>query len=188
MDTMHADAQLTRKILAGDQTATTEFVDAHYARIYAFLRRLAGSDADAADLTQTTFSRAWPALERFRGEAALGTWLHGIAYHVWQDWLRRDHHETAVPDEWWEDCPDAAAPPDERASLADLRRELYAAVDRLPEELRSTVHLHHYQGLTLDETAAALAIATSTVKHRLRTALAKLQTALSESTLNPLTR
>jgi RNA polymerase sigma factor (sigma-70 family) len=188
MNTMHDDAQLARQIRAGDRAATTTFVEAHYARIYAFLRRLAGSDADAADLTQTTFSRAWQSLERFRGEAALATWLHGIAYHVWQDWLRRDHHEAAVPDAWWEDCPDAAAPPDERASLADLRRALYAAVDRLPAELRSTVHLHHYQGLTLDETATALTIAPSTVKHRLRTAVARLQAALAEPALNPLTR
>jgi RNA polymerase sigma factor (sigma-70 family) len=188
MDTMQADAQQARRILAGDRTVTAGFVDAHYPRIYAFLRRLAGSDADAADLTQTTFSRAWLALERYRGQSTLNTWLHGIAHHVWQDWLRRDHHETAVPDEWWEDCPDTAALPDERASLADLRREVYAAVDRLPDELRATVHLHHYQGLTLDETAAALAIATSTVKHRLRTALARLQRALADPTLHPLTQ
>jgi len=185
---MHDDALLARRILAGDPAATTGFVDAHYARIFAFLRRLAGCDADAADLTQTTFSRAWSSLERFRGAASLATWLHGIAYHVWQDWLRRDHHETTAPDDWWEDCPDGAALPDERAALADLRAALYAAVDRLPADLRSTVHLHHYQGLTLDETATALGIATSTVKHRLRTALARLQTALAEPTLNSLTR
>lgn len=185
---MHADAQLARRLRAGDHAATTEFVDAHYARIYAFLRRLTGSDADAADLTQTTFGRAWTALARYRCDAALGTWLHGIAHHVWQDWRRRDHRETAVPDDWWEACPDPATPPDERAAASDLRAALYAAVDRLAPELRATVHLHHYQSLTLDETAAALGIATSTVKHRLRTALAKLQLALAEPSLNPTTR
>lgn len=57
-------------------------------------------------------------------------------------------------------------------------------MDRLPADLRTTVHLHHYQGLTLDETATALALATSTVKYRLRTALAQLQTALTEPTLH----
>lgn len=160
-------------------------MDAHYARIYAFLRRLTGSDADAADLTQTTFGRAWPALDRYRGDAALGTWLHGIAHHVWLDWRRRDHQPADLPDSWWEDCPDSGALPDERAARADLRTALYAAVDRLPPELRATVHLHHYQGLSLDETAAALAIATSTVKHRLRTALARLQVALTDPILNP---
>lgn len=185
---MHADAQLAGRALAGDPAAVAGFVDAHYARIYAFLRRLAGSDADAADLTQTTFSRAWRALERFRGEAPLGAWLHGIAHHVWLDWRRRDHGETAVPDAWWEDCPDAGAPPDERAARADLRATLYAAVDRLPADLRATVHLHYYQGLTLEETATALDLATSTVKHRLRGALAQLQSALAEPTLESLAR
>lgn len=184
MQPMHSDAQLTRRILAGEPAASQEFVAAHYARIYAFLRRLSGSETDAADLTQNTFSRAWVALERFRGESSLSSWLHGIAHHVWQDWLRSDHHETVPPDEWWEECADDSALPDARASLADLRGTVYAAVDRLPGELRSAVHLHYYQGLTLDETATALCVATSTVKHRLRTAMNHLQIALAEPVLN----
>ena len=177
---MFDDAQLASRILAGDPAAAAEFVDRHYARIYAFLRRLTGREADAADLTQMAFTRAWPALARFRGDSSLNSWLHGIAYHVWQDWLRRDHHETTVPDAWWEDCADSGAPPDERVSRADLRGALYAAVDKLPAELRSTVHLHHYQGLSLQETATALDIAASTVKYRLRNALQQLQGTLAE--------
>ena len=182
---MSDDAPLANRILAGDPAAAAEFVDRHYARIYAFLRRLSGGEADAADLTQVTFGRAWTALARFRGDSSLNSWLHGIAYHVWQDWLRRDHHETTVPDAWWEDCADTGTPPDERAALADLRGALYAAVDRLPAELRTTVHLHHYQGLSLEETATALDIATSTVKYRLRNALQQLQGALAEPSTRP---
>ena len=52
---------------------------------------------------------------------------------------------------------------------------VYTLVDKLDAELRETVHLHYYQGLTLQETADAMGTATSTVKYRLRQALAKLQ-------------
>ncbi len=52
-------------------------------------------------------------------------------------------------------------------------------MDRLESELRNTVHLHYYQGLTLQETADAMGVAASTVKYRLRQALAELQKALA---------
>ncbi len=53
--------------------------------------------------------------------------------------------------------------------------------NRLASDLRVTVHLHYYQGLTLQETAAALEIATSTVKHRLRRAVNQIREELGES-------
>jgi len=53
-------------------------------------------------------------------------------------------------------------------------------VDRLDPDLRDTVHLHYYQDLTLQETADAQGVATSTVKYRLRQALAELQKKLAQ--------
>ena len=58
--------------------------------------------------------------------------------------------------------------------------QLYAWVDALDGDVRETVHLHYYQELTLQETADALGIATSTVKYRLRQALTELQKKASE--------
>jgi DNA-directed RNA polymerase specialized sigma24 family protein len=63
-------------------------------------------------------------------------------------------------------------------------------VDRLETDLRESVHLHYYQGLTLQETADAMSVATSTVKYRLRQALDQLQRefrAESGSTKSPTT-
>ena len=56
---------------------------------------------------------------------------------------------------------------------------LYGSVDGLEPDLRHTVQLHYYQGLTLQETADAMGVATSTVKYRLRQALAELQRKLA---------
>lgn len=183
---MHADdTQLIARIRGGDRAAATTLVDRHYAAIYAFLRRLCGGEADAADLTQKAFVRAWQALDRFAGRSSVASWLHGIARHVWLDWLRRNHRETHPGDAWWETQADAADSPDARVAQDDLAATVYAAVERLPEDLRSTVHLHYYQELTLQETALALEIAASTVKHRLRTAVQQLRASLADPVPNP---
>jgi len=176
--------QLVEDARLGDQAAATRLVELFYERIYAFLRRLTGNEADAADLTQRAFARVWQALPTFSGRSSVGSWIHSIAYHVYVDWRRADHRAESRSDEWWTRCPAAAAGPDELAARTDLAAAVYASVDRLESNLRDTVHLHYYQELTLDETADALGVATSTVKYRLRQALAELQKHLAhESTI-----
>ncbi len=187
---MHTDEhQLITEARRGGTAAATELVDRLYKAVYAFLRRLAGSEADAADLTQKTFARAWQALPRFEGRSSVSSWLHGIAYHVYQDWLRANHRQESRSDEWWADCPDGRKSPDVIVMETDLAATLYAAVDRLEPAVRDTVHLHYYQGLTLEETADALGLATSSVKYRLRSAVQQLQRRLTgEPALAPLFR
>jgi RNA polymerase sigma-70 factor (ECF subfamily) len=173
------DQQLADAVRGGDRAAAAELVERHYAAIYAYLRRLAGSETEAADLTQITFTRVWQALPGFAGRSALRGWLHGIAHHVYLDWRRRNGRLESRPDEWWLAHADERLGPDRLAADGDLAATVYAAVDGLDPDLRGTVHLHYYQGLTLEETAAALDIASSTVKYRLRQALDRLQQRLS---------
>jgi len=179
--------QLVEPARHGDQQAAVQLVELFYERIYAFLRRLAGNEADAADLTQRTFGRLWQALPTFARRSSVSSWIHGIAYHVYVDWRRAEHRSEARPEAWWAACraPDAA--PDELASHTDLREVLYGFVDNLSPELRETVHLHYYQGLALQATADALGVATSTVKYRIRQAVAELQKKLADQP-NPLKR
>lgn len=172
--------QLAQAARHGDPAAATRLIESFYERIYAFLRRYTGHDADAADLTQRTFSRAWQALPTFAGKSSFSSWLHGIAHHVYVDWRRANDRTEARPVEWWEDCVATGPTPAGSGEKADLTAALFAQVDALPPELRDTVHLHYYQELTLQETAAALDIATSTVKYRLRQALDELQKKLGD--------
>lgn len=153
-------------------------IDEFHVRIYAFLRRLTGNDQDAEDLTQRTFLKAWSSLASFAGRSSESSWLHGIAHHVYLDWRRSDRPAESPPDEWWQNCPAPDPGPAELVSRADLAHALYFAVDRLEPDLRLTVHLHHYQGLSLQETAEAMGTSASTVKYRLRSALDLLQTEL----------
>jgi RNA polymerase sigma-70 factor (ECF subfamily) len=163
----------------GDQAAVDRLIDEFYERIYAFLRRLTANDADAADLTQRTFGRVWRSLPSFAGRSSVAAWIHGIARHVYVDWRRANGRAESRSDEWWTACAATEATPDETALRSDLAAVLYGLVESLDPDARDTVHLHYYQELTLQETADALGVATSTVKYRLRQALADLQKKLA---------
>ncbi|HTL16685.1 MAG TPA: RNA polymerase sigma factor [Patescibacteria group bacterium] len=166
---------LVKRIGRGEQIAAVDLIDLFYERIYAFLRRLCFNDADAADLTQKTFAKVWQALPGFNGRSSVGSWIHSIAYHTYVDWRRSSSATEARSSEWWADriCSDPL--PDEIACRNELSVKTYTAVDQLAEELRNTIHLHYYQELTIQETADAMGVATSTVKYRVRQALRELQ-------------
>jgi RNA polymerase sigma-70 factor (ECF subfamily) len=159
----------------GEASAANELIELFYGRVFAFLRRLTSHDADAADLTQRTFSRAWQSLPTFAGHSSVNSWFHGIAYHVYVDWRRTDHRGDPRSEEWWLCRADGRPSPAETVAQADLAALVYASVDALEPEVRDTIHLHYYQGLTIDETAQALGVATSTVKYRCRQGLELLQ-------------
>src|SRR5438445_2530379 len=156
--------QLVERFRGGDRTAAVRLIELFYERIYAFLRRLSGNDADAADLTQRTFGRVWQALPTFAGRSSVASWIHSIAYHVYVDWRRADRHTEPRSNEWWAAQAAPGSTPDELAARSDLAAMLYASVDHLQPDLRDTVHLHYYQDLSLQETAEALGVAASTVK------------------------
>jgi RNA polymerase sigma-70 factor, ECF subfamily len=186
---MEPDAdQLVERARSGDRTAATALIDLFYERVYAFLRRLTANDADAADLTQRTFARVWQALPTFAGRASVSSWIHSIGYHAYVDWRRADRHTEPRSGEWWATRPAADSQPDEIVAHTDLAAVVYGSVDELEPDLRHTVHLHYYQDLTLQETADALGVATSTVKYRLRQALAELQRKLASNRTTPASR
>ncbi|MCC7375528.1 MAG: RNA polymerase sigma factor [Verrucomicrobiales bacterium] len=162
-------------VRGGDEAAAARWVEEYHERLYAFLRRLAGTEATAVELTQRTFCRAWSALDSFQGRSSVSSWLHGIAYRVYVDWLRSDRRYEGRSVAWWEDLRDGGVGPDVAVAAADDATVVYAAVDALDAGLREAVHLHYYQGLTLQETAEATGIAASTVKYRLRDAMEQVQ-------------
>src|SRR5437867_1500101 len=183
----HDANQLVDNTHPGNQPKAVELIELFYERIYGFLRRLTANDADAADLTQLAFSRVWQKLPTFAGRSSPGSWIHSIAYHLYEDWRRSDGHTEVRSDDWWAARPATESKPDEIVAREDLQATVYASVDALPPDLRDTIHLHYYQDLTLQETADAMDVALSTTKYRKHQALAELQKQLSvaETLLKP---
>lgn len=171
--------QMIRQALEGDRDAAERLIDAFHRRIYAYHHRLSGNASDAEDLTQLTFAKAWESLARFEGRSTVSAWLHGIAYHVFIDWLRKRRPVEHPDANWWDACPDPGRPFD-NVTARDSAATVWSAADKLPDDLRWTIHLHYYQELTLQETADALGIAVSTVKFRVTKAIGLLQKELAE--------
>lgn len=177
-----SEDQLVARATAGSREAGSELVGLHYARLYAYLRRLCANDEEAADLTQRAFVRVWAALPSFAGRSSFSTWAHGIAYHVFLDWRRARPPGEWHPDEWWNARVASGPSPFEDAAQRDLACQLYRWVEALEEDDQQAIHLHYYQGLSLAETAEVLGVAASTVKYRLREAIGRLRTRAKERT------
>src|SRR5215468_8571330 len=121
--------QLVEQFRNGEQAAATQLIDQFYQRIYGFLRRLAGNEADAADLTQRTFGRVWQALPGFSGRSTVGSWIHSIAYHTYVDWRRTNHRTELRSPEWWAERVDLDQRPDDIAAGKDLAATVFGLVD-----------------------------------------------------------
>lgn len=183
---MAPDAQkLVVAAIRGDSSASTALIELCYAQVYAFLRRLTDQDADAADLTQQTFSRVWNSLPSFAGRSSFSTWVHGIAYHVYLDWRKAPRRAESRPAAWWLCLGSTGPHPDEAAAISDFAARLFAEVDKLEPDLRDTIHLRYYQDLTVSETAEAMGVAGSTINYRVRQALTALHKCLAPELAEP---
>ena len=173
---MSQTGKLLKRARKADTNAANELLSMCYEDVYSYLRRLCGSQADAEDLTQQTFLKAWSSLDRFKGRSKFSTWLCRIAYNCYIDWRRTvPGNVQSDPEPWWLEGTDGTPGPAEKLAQRQLSRQLYEAVDRFDEDKKQTVHLHYYQGLSLRETAKVLGVATSTVKYRLREVLKALR-------------
>jgi RNA polymerase sigma-70 factor (ECF subfamily) len=172
---------------AGDASAWEEVVRAHGRRIYNLCYRFTGRPADAQDLTQEIFVKAYRNLGSYDpARAALGTWITTIARHAVVDFFRRtkSHRRTESLDDMLSDDEDAggrglqvrAEGPQPDASLAvrDTQRVVQTAIQRLRPELREVVILRDLQDLDYSEIAALLQIPEGTVKSRISRARAEL--------------
>jgi RNA polymerase sigma-70 factor (ECF subfamily) len=147
----------------------------HVGRVYALCLRMAGDPAAATELTQDVFVRAWERLASFRGESAVGTWLHRLAVNVVLERLRADHRRLArvEPASDWLDACAASSPPDAVLERIDLD----AALPRLAEGARVVFVLHDVEGYDHAEIARLTGLAPGTIRtqlHRARKRLAEL--------------
>ena len=149
------------------------------------------NEADAWDLAQDVFLKAWKALPRFEARAQFATWLYRITHNVVYDWMRRRRVESAgeLDDRLMDReriaagaraAPVRAARPDEAMERGELRARLASALDRLSPEHREAILLREVQGLDYKEIAEAMGCSMGTVMSRLYYARKKLQSMLSQ--------
>jgi RNA polymerase sigma-70 factor (ECF subfamily) len=172
---------LITRVLDGDRAAARSLYEAHVHRVHRLVFRLCGDEDLTHDLTQDVFIRAFEQLPRFRGEAALGTWLHRIAVSVTLNALRKVRRLATREQSMDAEGSRAISFADETpVSDPDLRDRLTKAIEALPPAARASVILHDIEGYTHGEIAEMLGIAVGTSKARLFDARVRLRHALAD--------
>jgi RNA polymerase sigma factor (sigma-70 family) len=175
--------------VAGGEAAAFELLMRRYnRRLYRLARAALGDDAEAKDALQDAYLCAYRSMGRFRGEAALSTWLSRLVLNECsarrRRSLRRDNIVSIVSTdqsvEALTSVPDSGESPHDHTARLQMRRAIERKVSELPEALRLVFMLRSIEELSVEETADTLLISPDAVRSRhfrakgmLREALAK---------------
>lgn len=163
------------RLNAGHDTALNALMDRHSERLFHYLVRQLNNESDAADLAQETFVRVYHHRARFDPGQKFSTWLYAIATNLLRDrfrWHKR-HPQVSLDAEREENSsildalPDGAASPSEQISAEERAAEVRAAIESLPEELRTPLILSEYEELSHGEIGAVLNCSAKAVETRL---------------------
>ena len=172
--------RLLGRIGQGDEAAFRELYRAFSRRLYAYVIRKLGNEAQAEEIVADTLYEVWKAPARFRGESQFSTWLIGIARNKVLMAFR-----SRKPDAVYEDLQEIAeVVASEDAGAFELlaqrqRREgVQHCMERLSDDHREAIHLVFYEGMSLAEVAQVQSCPENTVKTRLFHARQKLRNCL----------
>jgi len=187
------DSTLLSRFSGGDESAFTEIVNRYRGKIFSLTLNLLHNAADAEEITQDTFIRAYRGLERFRGESSLSTWLYRIALNLarnryWYFFRRRRQNWVSL---------DRPLNDDSQATLADLVAAtdhdpaqetvtgeftslIATCMERLDQKHREILIMRNVLDLSYEEIARALGINVGTVKSRIARAREYLRSLLAE--------
>ena len=185
-----ADAVLVEQACAGRYEAYEELVRRYQRRVYALVYNMTGNRADAEDMVQDVFIKAYRSLPGFKGDSSFYTWIYRIAVNRTINHLKRRKRHAA---DLQLDAMDAAAERDPAyvelrarespvrdVSLAELQKKLNEALQTLSEKHRTVVVLHDIQGTPHEEIARIMNCSVGTVRSRLFYARQHLQRELAE--------
>ena len=172
------DEEVVKRVLGGE-TALYEILMRRYnQRLYRVARSILRNDAEAEDVMQDAYVRAYQHLNQFAGEAKFSTWLTKIAVYEALARSRRAarYSDGEVMAKITTDTPD----PERQAYDRELRTVLEGAIDALPEPYRLVFVLRSVEGLSVAETAGCLEIGVEAVKTRLHRARSLLRKDLEQ--------
>lgn len=181
------DPILVARSQQGDLAAFDVLVTRHRSRVFGQIVAMVRNEADAWDLAQDAFFKAWKALPKFEGNSAFSTWIYRIAHNTTLDWLRarkiQGHSEfnEAVESHVAAGAtttPHGEGRPDDRMAQTELGRRIHSALAELSPEHRAVVLLREVDGRSYEEIAEIAGCSLGTVMSRLFYARKKLQTLL----------
>jgi len=173
----------------GDPRAFEGLVKRYRHRIYALALHMTGSPADADDITQDAFMRAFKNLHRFEGRSEFFTWLYRIALNralnLRRDRVRRRTADLDDPRVTVAVAVDSGGDPGRALELRQAYAHLVVAFDKLSPLLKTTITLTMMQGLSYPEAAVVLDTSEGTIAWRIHEARKQMRAALDRAFKDP---
>jgi RNA polymerase sigma-70 factor (ECF subfamily) len=194
-----SDAELVARALRRDEAAVRAIVQRHNRRLYRLARSIVRNDAEAEDVLQEAYLRAFANLATFRGESGLGTWLGRVVINEALGRLRRERptveltasagagaghspaHGEVIP------FPGEQIDPERIMAQRQIHSLLERAIDELPDAFRTVLVARVIEDMSVEETAALLGLQPETVKTRLHRARKLVRSALEQQIGSALT-
>lgn len=170
------DQQLVARAQQGDKQAFELLVSKYQRKLLRLISRLVRDPAEAEDVAQDAFIKAYRALPQFRGDSAFYTWLYRIGVNTAKNYLvsqgRRPPSSTEKDNEEAETFDDADAlrdinTPESILLSKEIATTVNAAMAKLPEELRTAISLREIEGLSYDEISEVMNCPIGTVRSRI---------------------
>ena len=176
MTVEESDLVLVKRVQRGDKTAFDLLVRKYQHKVVKLVLRYVRNPAEAEDIAQEAFIKAYRALPQFRGDSAFYTWMYRIAINTAKNSLAsRDRSPIAYdldltdPEESHSVQTKLQDPdtPEGLALTEEIRGIVNSAIDALPEELKTAIVLRELDGLSYEEIAAAMECPVGTVRSRI---------------------
>ena len=169
------DEQLVERVQRGDKNAFNLLVRKYQHKVVNLVARYVNNPGDVPDVVQEAFIKAYRALPTFRGESAFYTWLYRIAVNTAKNYLtsqgRRPPSSDVEADEaeyyGGGEALQEVATPENLALTDEIKRTVFAAIEALPEDLRTAITLREMEGLSYEEIAEIMDCPVGTVRSRI---------------------
>ena len=182
-----SEQDLVERAKGGDDDAFRVLVERHSRGVFRSAYRVTGNSADADDVVQETFLRAYRALGSFDARATMATWLNRIAINCSLDLIdsRKRRESRHADPELLSSLAATSASPDRIAIGSEMQRAIAEAMDQLSGNERTAFVLRHFEGMPLEEIGQILGIRLNATKNTVFRAVRKLREQLQPFTGSP---
>jgi RNA polymerase sigma-70 factor (ECF subfamily) len=186
-----SDKQLVEQVQKGNKRAFDLLVIKYQHKVLSIVGRYVSDSAEAHDVAQEAFIKAYRAIGNFRGDSAFYTWIYRIAINTAKNYLvsrgrRPPSSDIDVGDAENFGSADAlrdVSTPESQLARDQLEAAIFEAIRNLPDELRSAVTLRELDGLSYEEIAEVMECPVGTVRSRIFRAREAIEKALREKSL-----
>ena len=175
MGSVDLDIELVKRVQNGDKAAFDVLVQKYQQRVVNLVSRFVSDHSECYDVAQDTFIKAYRALGSFRGDSQFYTWLYRIAANTAKNHLATRSRKSPAYSVDIDDSDNYAAEnvlkdqdtPENLLLTDEIKRTVYSAIEKLPEDLKTAITLRELEGLSYDEIADVMDCPIGTVRSRI---------------------